>query len=161
MRLLSLLLPVIFASSILTAAESAGPSPQALVIELYQSDKKGASPFGETKERAKLCEHYFSKELAGLILKDIETSQKNNEPGVLDFDPLYGAQDLEIKNLVVNKAVTAKGKTTVLVSFVNYDAKKTTKLDLVQEGGAWKISDIHYTDGPSLRKIFKDAGAKP
>lgn len=161
MRLLSLLIPFVIVTSDLIAADPGAPSPQALVTELYQSDKKGASPFGETKERAKICDHYFAEDLAALILKDIDTSQKNNEPGVLDFDPLYGAQDLEIKKLIVNKAVTAKGKTTVLVSFMNYDAKKTTKLDLVQQDGAWKISDIHYSEGPSLRKLFTEAGVKP
>lgn len=157
---LSLALLTVISPSLLRAADDAAATPQALVTELYQSEKKGASPFEEQKGR-KLADHYFTKALADLIVKDGEMSKKNNEPGVLDFAPLYGAQDLEIKKLVINKAVTAKGKTTVLVSFLNYDQKMTTKFDLVQQDGAWKISDIHYTNGPSLMKLFQEADVKP
>ena len=157
---LSLALVAVVTPSHLRAADDAAAAPQALVTELYQSEKKGASPFEEQKGRT-LADHYFTNTLADLIVKDGETSRKNNEPGVLDFAPLYGAQDLEIKKLVINKAVTAKGKTTVQVNFMNYDQKQTVNLDLVQENGAWKISDIHYPNGPSLMKLFKDAGVKP
>ncbi|MBX7209294.1 MAG: YbjP/YqhG family protein [Verrucomicrobiaceae bacterium] len=142
------------------AADKPAPSADALVTELYQSEKNGADPFGEHMSR-KLLDHYFTKELASLIEKDVATSRKNNEPGVLDFAPLYGSQDLEIKKLVVNKPVTAKGMTTVLVTFMNYDDKKSTKVDLIQQDGVWKIADFHYTDGPSLRALFKEAGVKP
>ena len=157
---MSLSLVAIISPAALRAADTSAATPEALVTELYQSEKKKASPFEEQKGR-KLADHYFTKTLADLIVKDGETSRKNNEPGVLDFAPLYGTQDLEIKKLVINKAVTAKGKTIVQVNFMNYDQKQTVKLDMVQQDGAWKISDIHYPNGPSLMKLFKDVGVKP
>ena len=134
-------------------------SPQGLVSELYQSEKNGKSPFEGKASRTRLA-HFFSKELTALIVKDGELSKKNNEPGVLDFAPLYGAQDLDIKNLAVAKPATTKGGTSVTVSFTNYGKKQTAKFDLVQEDGAWKISDIHYADGSALLKLFRDAGVK-
>ncbi len=161
MRFLTLLLfAFVLACHVHAAEKSAAASDpaQALVSELYGSEKSGTSPFGTKSTRARV-EHFFSKNLAALIEKDGEESRKRNEPGVLDFDPLFGAQDLEIKSLVVNKPVTAKGRTTVLVTFTNYTKKGSAKLDLVQEEGTWKISDIHYSNGPSLLKLFKDAGA--
>jgi hypothetical protein len=134
-------------------------SPQGLVSELYQSGKGGKSPF-DAKASRKQLGHYFTKELVGLVRKDMEQSRKSNEVGVLDFDPLYGAQDMDIKALSVNKAVTANGRTTVPVSFTNFGKKQAMGFDLVQEDGAWKISDIHYADGSSLLKLFKEAGVK-
>ena len=80
-------------------------SPQGLVSELYQSEKNGKSPFEGMASRTRLA-HFFSKELTALIVKDGELSKKKNEPGVLDFAPLYGAQDLDIRNLAVGKAAT-------------------------------------------------------
>ena len=130
-------------------ALGAEDSPQGLVSELYQSEKNGKSPFEGKASRTRLA-HFFSKELTALIVKDGELSKKNNEPGVLDFAPLYGAQDLDIKNLAVAKAAATKGGTSVTVSFTNYGKKQRAKFDLVQEDGAWKISDIHYADGSAL-----------
>ncbi len=134
-------------------------TPQGLVSELYHSEKNGKSPFDAKVPRTRIA-HFFSKELTALIVKDGELSKKNNEPGVLDFAPLYGAQDLDIKNLTVNKPATTKGGTTVAVSFTNYGKKQTARFDLVQEDGAWKISDIHYADGSALLKLFRDTGVK-
>jgi len=71
-----------------------------------------------------------------------------------------GAEDLDIRNLAVGKAATTNGGTTVTVSFTNFGKKQTAKFDLVQEDGAWKISDIHYADGSALLKLFRDAGVK-
>jgi hypothetical protein len=140
------------------AADAEDPA-QGLVSELYQSEKNGKSPFEGNVPRTRIA-HFFSKELTALIVKDGELSKKNNEPGVLDFAPLYGSQDLDIKNIAVGKAVVAKSGATVTVSFTNYGKKQTAKFDLVQEDGAWKISDIHYADGSALLKLFRDAGVK-
>ncbi len=140
-------------------ALSAEDSPQGLVSELFQSEKNGKSPFGVKASRTRVA-HFFTKELTALIVKDGEESKKRNEPGVLDFDPLYGAQDMDIKALVVNKPATANGRTSVTVSFTNFGKKQTERFDLVQEDGAWKIRDIHYADGSALLKLFRDAGVK-
>src|SRR4029079_14721624 len=109
-------------------ALSAEDSPQGLVSELYQSEKNGKSPFGVKVPRTRLA-HFFSKELTALMVKDGEQSKKRNEPGVLYFDPLYGAQDMDIKNLVVGKAATTKIGPSVTVSFTNFGKKQTTRFD--------------------------------
>ena len=142
-----------------TRAAGADDSAQGLVSELYQTEKNGKSPFGVKVPRTRIA-HFFSKELTALIVKDGELSKRNNEPGVLDFAPLYGAQDIDIKNLTVSKAAKTKGGTTVTVSFTNFGKKQTLGFDLVQEDGAWKVSDIHYADGSALLKLFRDAGVK-
>ena len=155
MRLLSLLLLFVSCSLTLHAAEKAA-TPDSLVAELYKSEKKKASPFFQDKNRA-LVDHYFTKELADLIWKDAIDSK--GEVGAIDGDPLYDAQDMEIKDFVIHPAKTEEGKTTVLVTFVNFKEKKSITFHCVQQGGAWKISDIQYADY-ALLKLLKDSVAK-
>jgi hypothetical protein len=152
MRLLTLFL--LFACCVglnLHAADVA--LPEALVAELYKAEKKKASPFFQDKNRA-LVDHYFTKELGDLIWKDATTSK--GEVGAIDGDPLYDAQDMEIKDFVIHKAKTAEGKATVLVTFLNFKEKKSITFHLVQKDGSWKISDIQYADY-ALLKLLQDS----
>lgn len=155
MRFLSLFLLLGCIGLNLHAADKAA-TPEALVAELYKSEKKDASPFFQTKKRA-LVDHYFTKELSDLIWKDAIDSK--GEVGALGADPLYDAQDTEIKDFVIHKAKTEDGKTTVLVTFVNFDEKKRITYLCVQNEGAWKISDIQYAEY-TLLKLLKDSVGK-
>lgn len=156
MRFLSVFLLLGCLGLNLHAAEKAA-TPEALVAELYKAAKKDASPFFQDKDRA-LVNHYFSKELGDLIWKD--TIDSKSEVGALGTDPLYDAQDTEIKEFVINKAKTEDGKTTVLVTFVNFEEKQRLTYHFVQQGGAWKISDIQYSSGYALLKLLKDSVGK-
>ena len=155
MRLLSLLLLFVSYGLTLHAAEKAA-TPDSLVAELYKSEKNKASPFFQDKNRA-LVDHYFTQELGDLIWKDATTSK--GEVGAIDGDPLYDAQDMEIKEFVIHPSQMAEGKTTVLVTFVNFKEKKSITFHCVQQGGAWKISDIQYADY-ALLKLLKDSVSK-
>ncbi len=155
MRLLTLFLLFVSCGLTLHAADKAVP-PDSLVAELYKAEKKKASPFFQDKNRA-LVDHYFTKELADLIWKD--TINSKGEVGAIDGDPLYDAQDMEIKDFVIHPAKTEEGKATVLVTFVNFKEKKSITFHCVQQGGAWKISDIQYADY-ALLKLLKDSVAK-
>jgi len=153
MRLLSLFLLLGCLGLNLHAADKAA-TPELLVAELYKSEKKKASPFFQAKNRA-LVDHYFTKELGDLLWKD--TIDSKGEVGAIDGDPLYDAQDMEIKDFVIHPAKTDEGKTTVLVSFMNFEEKKRITFHCVQQGGAWKISDISYSSGSALLKLLKDS----
>ena len=155
MRLLTLLLLFVSCGLALHAADKAA-TPDSLVAELYKAEKKKASPFFQDKNRA-LVDHYFTKELGDLIWKD--TINSKGEVGAIDGDPLYDAQDMEIKDFVIHPAKTEEGKATVLVTFVNFKEKKSITFHCVQNEGAWKISDIQYADY-ALLKLLKDSVAK-
>jgi hypothetical protein len=153
MRAFSLLLLLLSFNLTLPAADKVA-TPEALVTELYKAHDAEKSPFFQAEDRA-LVDHYFTKELAELMWKDLKASK--GEVGVLDFDPLYNAQDTEIKNFVIGKANVGGGKATVVVSFVNFEEKTRITFKLVQQDEAWKISDIQYAEGHSLLKLFKAA----
>ena len=142
-------------------------SPDALVAELYRQSGKNRSPFFQTRSRS-LVNKYFEKHLGDLIWKDAINSR--GEVGALDGDPLYNAQDMDIKNFVIHKPVFTNGSAggpqagnprgvvaEVKVSFENF-GKKEEIVFLLRAGtraAGWKIANIKYDDGTDLLGILK------
>jgi len=153
MRALSLLLLLVAFNLNLFATDKTA-TPEALVAELYKAHDAEKSPFFQDKDRA-LVDHYFTKELADLIWKDIKASK--GEVGAIDFDPLYNAQDTEIKNFVIGKAKVDGDKAAVVASFVNFDKQTRITFKLTQQDDVWKISDIQYPEGHALMKLYQNA----
>jgi hypothetical protein len=150
-----LFLSASYSSGAQSAAKAVRPtSPNALVIELYRQSGKNRSPFFQTKSRA-LVDKYFDRHLGDLIWKDAITSK--GEVGALDGDPLYNAQDMEIKNFVVHKPTVANGTAQVKVSFENFGKKEEIVflLSSKNKSAGWKITNIKYSDGSDLLGIFK------
>jgi hypothetical protein len=127
-------------------------SPNALVADLYREHNRKQSPFFQTKSRALLYK-YFEKGLADMIWKDAVTSK--GEVGALDGDPLYDAQDTEIKNFAIGKPSYEAGKARVKVIFTNLGQSKSFVFTLVNGRSGWRINDIDYGEGRSLRGYLK------
>jgi len=130
-------------------------SPTALVTDLYKAHKQKRSPFFQTRSRARL-DKYFEKSLADMIWKDAKTSK--GEVGALDGDPLYDAQDMEIKKFAINPATYEDGKAKVNVTFENFGQKKLFVFVLVNGRTGWRIQNIEYGEGRSLRGYLKGEG---
>ena len=132
--------------------ESQSAAAETLVADLYKQHDAKKSPFFQTKSRA-LVDKYFTKPLADLIWKDANESA--GEVGAIDADPLYDAQDVEIKNFAVGRA-DVKGETAnVPVTFTNFGEKKTVNFALKRANGAWKIDNIKYSADHNLLKWIK------
>jgi hypothetical protein len=133
-------------------------APAALVADLYKQHDAQKGPFFQYKDRA-IVDKYFTRSTADLIWKDATTVK--GEVGALGADPLYDAQDTEIKNFTIGKASLNGEKASVTVSFENFGEKKIITFALVTEGGKWKIDDISYNGGSyTLVGLFKeDAGS--
>lgn len=129
-------------------------SPRGVVVDLYRQHKV-RSPFFQTRSRA-LLDKYFTKELGDLLWQDARSS--GGEVGALDGDPLYNAQDMEIRKFSINDGTVLAGAATVPVSFENFGAKHQITFRLVAQRTGWKISDIAYDDGASLLEILKRDG---
>ncbi|HSS21836.1 MAG TPA: hypothetical protein VLL54_17315 [Pyrinomonadaceae bacterium] len=137
-------------------------SPMRLVSDLYAHQKKG-NPFFQRKSRA-LVDRYFDKSLGDLIWKDAKRS--GDEVGALDGDPLFNAQDMKIKRLIVHSGVlsyegpvkndkTPPNHATVDVDFYNFREIHKITFELVRTRVGWRIHDIHYDDGSQLSTILK------
>lgn len=126
-------------------------SPRGVVVNLYKQHKQ-RSPFFQTKSRA-LLDKYFARELADLLWEDAHTS--SDEVGALDGDPLFNAQDMEIKKFVVEPGTLDAQAAEVPVSFENFGDKHRILFRLIMERGGWRVADIGYDEGMSLLQLLK------
>jgi len=126
-------------------------SPRALVADLYRQHKK-QSPFFQRRSRA-LLDKYFARELANLLWQDAHSA--GDEVGALDGDPLFNAQDMDIKNFSIQEGVGGPRMVVVPVSFENFGQKHEIKFRLFSGGGTWRIANIEYDDGSTLLDILK------
>ena len=129
-----------------------GTTPRALVADLYRQHKI-RSPFFQTRSRA-LLDKYFGKELADLLWRDARSSR--GEVGAIDGDPLFNAQDMEIKNFSIQKGTGGPRMMEIPVTFENFGEKHRILFRVFSYGGTgWKIGNIEYDDGTSLLEILK------
>lgn len=129
-----------------------GTTPRALVADLYRQHKKKRGPFFQTRSRA-LLDKYFARELADRIWRDARSA--GDEVGAIDGDPLFNAQDMEIRNFSIQEAVGGPRMVVVPVTFENLGQKHEIKFRLFSGGGRWRIGNIEYDDGSSLLEILK------
>jgi hypothetical protein len=131
---------VILGGLFTNAAQKAQPSsPDAVVRDLYRVHNH--------------IYKFFDQALADLIWKNI-TETPEGEVGNLDFDPLYNAQDTEIKNFQIGKPVVEGDKSTVSVSFRNFGKPTTIKFEMHNGKHGWQIKNVFYGEGSDLVKLL-------
>lgn len=118
-------------------------SPRSVVLSLYNQHRR-QSPFFQTRSRA-LLDRYFTRELANLIWSDARSSR--GEVGALDGDPLFNAQDMQIKKFALRERTAEVNAAEVAASFENFDQRHEILFRLVPAGTSWKIADIAYDAG--------------
>lgn len=155
-RLIGSLMLIMCAGTIVFAQTSSikRQAPEALVADLYKVHNAKRGPFFQTRSRTLLYK-YFEKSLADLIWKDAVTSK--GEVGVIDGDPLYDAQDMEIKGFAIAKPTFENGKAKVDVTFTNLGEQKKITFVLANGPTGWRIDDIIYAADRSLRSEFKES----
>jgi len=147
------LLLVSASAAIAVRAQTAPPqTPDALVADLYRAQKLKHGPFFQTRSRA-LVDKYFTKSLGDLIWKDARTSK--GEVGAIEGDPLYDAQDMEIKKFAIGKPTIEGTGAKVATTFENFGEKKTIIFLLTKGATGWRINDIDYGGGRTLSSFFK------
>jgi hypothetical protein len=126
--------------------------PTKVVTDLYREHNGKADPLRYPASK-KLLGAYFDKGLLSLFLKD--QSESKGEVGKLDFDPLYDAQDFDIKDFSVAAVAEQKGSAEVAASFKNIGTSEKLVFLLSQTAQGWRITDIRYSDGRTLKGILK------
>ena len=127
-------------------------SPDALVSDLYKAARQKHSPFFQTRSRA-LLYRYFEKGIADLIWKDAVHAK--GEVGAIDGDPLYDAQDVEVKKFAIRKPRYEEGRALVDVTFENFSKPQTIMFIVVKGRTGWRIRDIVYSKGRTLGSELK------
>jgi hypothetical protein len=145
-RTIAFLLTLTLSATAIFAGE---PSPKDVVAQLYKEYGAEQSSAGETR----LFTRYFDVELLKLYLKD--KREANGEVGRLDGVPLYNAQEIQITDFSVSAAKITGMKALVTVRFKNLGKSERVEYVLHHTPHGWKISDIRYDDGTSLKKILQ------
>jgi hypothetical protein len=130
----------------------AATSPTKVVTDLYRAHKGKADPLQYPASK-KLLGAYFEKGLLSLFLKD--QSESKGEVGKLDFDPLYDAQDFDIKDFSVALVAHQKDSAEVAASFKNIGTSEKIVFLLSNTAQGWRITNIKYSDGRTLKEILK------
>jgi hypothetical protein len=94
---------------------------------------------------------YFAPDMARLIIKD----KAAGEVGTLGSDPFIDAQDWEISAVDVTVRDIAAGKARATVAFTSLGRPTTVVLDLVKLRQGWRISDIAWDRGQTLRGLLR------
>jgi hypothetical protein len=124
-------------------------SPKDLVAQFYQAHRLKHDPLDETQSLGR----YFDAALLKLYLKD--KREAKGEVGRLDGDPLYNAQDFQIRDFSISAPEIAGGETRVTVHFKNLGKPTRVVYVLNRTADGWRISDIRYDDGSSLKKTLQ------
>ncbi len=151
MRLTSLrllLLGFVFAS--LHAAEPG--TPEALIERLYQVEMESGAVF-QVAENATVAKKFLTQELVSLLVKDAKKSQEGE--GVIDFSPIFDAQDWELTDFRVSKVMEQENKSVVKASFANSGQRTVITYDCVATQAGWRVANIRYADGRSLLKLLR------
>lgn len=135
-----------------TRDDQAAISPRALVSKLYALRSKEGDPLRNPTDRKSLGQ-YFTVRLARLYVQDQVDAK--GEVGRVDSDPLYYAQDFDITDFQVSEPAASKGGSVVVVTFRNIDKPCRVELHVVKTKAGWRISDIDYEDGKTLRGILE------
>jgi hypothetical protein len=159
MKTIKLILVVMITIAALNVSAHAGQastqgkrvSPRSVVQSLYNQHRR-QSPFFQTRSRA-LLDRYFSRELANLIWSDARSSR--GEVGAISGDPLFNAQDMQIKKFALRERTADSNAAEVAASFENFDQRHEILFRLVPAGTSWKIADIVYDDGTTLAGILR------
>ncbi len=142
-----------------TARREAGAT--AVVRRLYrdyawEARENQPSPGRRTlvEEPGPVLARYFDTELVGLLLEDRACVERTKEICNLDFVPMWASQDPGAEDL----RISPTGDPTVVEVSFRYPSDHTPvelSYRLVRTNAGWRIHDIVYEDGGSLRKMLK------
>jgi len=145
-------LSLVFISAACFGAETKNSSPKEFIRSLYrfhQPWKEQANWFGDKRTLSK----YFDKELTDLFLKDAECEKQQEGVCNLDFDPIYDAQDFDEKPINLQIIAVAGQPDSFKVTFTNL-GPRTLIYRLTNTPSGWRISDIKYAEGLSLKELL-------
>jgi hypothetical protein len=148
----ALFVSLVFTSAACFGANTKKSSAEDFLRSLYRFHQPGKDTrdwFGDKQTLSK----YFDKELTALFIKDDECVKREHGVCNLDFDPIYDAQDFEKKTTDLQIAPVVGQPDLFSVTFTNLGTR-TLVYKLTNTTSGWRISDIKYPEGPSLKEIL-------
>lgn len=160
-RLLIFLLIEVLLATLLGGSPPAPSEKVRVVTQLYQEfaweaviAEPGLPEQGLLEQPREILVRYFESSLVELILQDRREVEKSHEVGRLDFLPIWDSQDPAATDL---RVVEGPAPDTVAVTFRYPGRDEPVRLTyhLTKAPNGWRISDIEYASGYSLRKLLQ------
>ncbi|WP_029415192.1 DUF3828 domain-containing protein [Brevundimonas bacteroides] len=132
---------------------AAAEGPEAFARAIYGMYATGG-PQGEPPAPGQ--DPIYSRTLNALIGNDFRAA--GGEVGTIDYDIFCQCQDQE--GFAVNSMAAAQSDentAAVSVVFTNMGEQKTAILNLVREGGNWKVDDVEMGMNESVKDILTEA----
>jgi hypothetical protein len=148
----ALLISVVFASAVCFGADTKKSSPEDFIRSLYRFHQPGKET-PDWFDNKRTLSRYFDKELTALFLKNAECEKREQGVCNLDFDPIYDGQDFEKETTNLQIAAVVDQPDWFNVTFTNLGTR-TLVYRLTDTSSGWRISDIKYPEGPSLKQIL-------
>lgn len=149
-----LLLAVVLAAGLWFFNKSHKPGAVDFVEHVYTELYHPSS----TSSSLDKADEIYSSALLNLIKKEQQQQIASGEMGKISADPLCNCQDptsVEVTEIVRDDA--KNDHATVLVTLSVSGMMEKIKLDLVRQGGHWKIDDVMGNQIPSLRSsLFEE-----
>ena len=145
-------------------AACAQSAPRQVVTQLYQKYSWEADPQSTATDSIPLLNQpeselarYFDADLVALLIADRECARRSGEVCLLDWDPIWDSQDPAAKDLIIRSLRT----NALLVRFRHpyTGEERALEYHLVNTPAGWRISDIRYKNGVSLREALRAEGA--
>jgi hypothetical protein len=132
---------------------AADQTPEVFLQNLYNHEHVPMAKHEIDFSKRASVENYFDKELTDLFVKNAECEEKEQGICNLDFDPIYAAQDFEDKTTDLKVAPVSGQADSFNVTFTNLGTR-TLVYKLSKTSKGWRISDIKYPEGPSLKEML-------
>lgn len=124
-------------------------------VPLFAADPtlKGPRWDGVSQQSESVLRGYFAPDLARLLIADRECAARTQGVCNLDFDPIFNAQDSSgASDLTVSPV--ARGEVVVSIRYPSDPKPMKLVFAVNQTPSGWRIADIRYPDGTSLRKLL-------
>jgi hypothetical protein len=126
-------------------------SPEQFLEKLYTSDHVPMLDLGINFTNREALSKFFDSELTDLFIKDNECTIREQGTCNLNADPIYDAQDYDDETTGLKISQVDGEVSQFAVTFTNISTRTLIyKLKNTKEG--WRISDIKYPEGPSLKE---------
>jgi hypothetical protein len=148
-------------ASLLAGSLSAqGRSGRDIVLRLYKDfawetliEEPIHAGTGLIDQPKEILARYFDDSLVTMLLADRACETKTRAICHLDFMPLWDAQDVGATDLKV-LATKDPSEVSVTFRFAGSDEKRSLTYRLAQTPNGWRIRDIVYNRGHSLRALL-------
>lgn len=134
------------------AALAKRPGPDAprtaadrLVRALYFEHNKTDNPFRETKTGV-LIDQFFTPPLADKLWRNVSKADYK-APRI---NPLFNAPNADVAKIWVEPAAIGGSRAIVYVTYLLAGKPAEVRVDLVQNGGRWRITELTYPAGKTL-----------